>query len=52
MKHFVGIIIIFIKLTKTIEATPGLHQGVEDEGVSMGLPARSPLDSLVGGRPW
>ena len=29
------------------EATPGLHQGVEDDGVSMGLPARSPLASFV-----
>ena len=52
MQHFVGVIIIFIKANQDDEATPGLHQGVEDDGVSMGMPARSPLDSLVGGRPW
>ena len=39
-------VLSFIKLTKD-EATHGLHQGMEDNGVSMGLPARSPLDSFV-----
>ena len=29
------------------ETTPGLHQGVEDEDASMGLPAHSPLASFL-----